>query len=95
MSFEWDLRKAAANARKHGVRFEDAAIVFFDPLARIFADPDHSEDEHREFIVGYDRMHRLLIVSFTERRDTVRIVSARRATRQEAQSHEAHLKETR
>lgn len=92
MQFEWDPRKADANARKHGVTFSDAIPVFADPLARIFDDRDHSEDERRELIVGYDALQRLLIVSFTERGDNVRIISARRATTREAHAHETHLK---
>jgi uncharacterized DUF497 family protein len=51
--FEWDPAKAATNARKHGVEFEEALTVFMDPLARIHEDPDHSEGESREIIVGY------------------------------------------
>jgi len=57
--------------------------VFGDPLTRIFDDPDHSSDELRELIVGHATRQRLLIVSFVERGDRVRIFSARRATRRE------------
>jgi uncharacterized protein len=92
MQFEWDQRKAAANIRKHGVAFTDAIAVFSDPLARIFPDPDHSEAEERELMVGYDSTARLLYVSFVERRGNVRIISARRATAREASTHEKHLK---
>lgn len=92
MQFEWDQRKAATNLRKHGVAFTDAIGVFSDPLARIFPDPDHSEDEPRELIVGYDGLGRLLFVSFVERQDNVRIISARRATTTEARAHEKYLK---
>jgi uncharacterized protein len=92
MQFEWDQRKAATNLRKHGVAFTDAIAVFSDPLARIFPDPDHSEAEERELIVGHDSAARLLYVSFVERRDNVRIISARRATSREVSTHEKHLK---
>ena len=92
MQFEWDQRKASSNVRKHGVAFEDAIAVFFDPLARIFSDPDHSEGEERELIVGYDSIDRLLLISFVERRGNVRIVSARRATSNEVKNHEKHIK---
>lgn len=92
MQFEWDQRKATANRRKHGVAFTDAIAVFSDPLARIFSDPDHSELEERELIVGYDSTARLLYVSFVERRGNVRIISARRSTAQEASTHEKYLK---
>jgi uncharacterized DUF497 family protein len=92
MQFEWDQRKAAANLRKHGVAFIDAIAVFSDPLACIFPDPDHSEDEQRELIVGYDGIARLLFVSFIERNGNIRIISARRATTTEARTHEKYLK---
>ena len=92
MQFEWDRRKAATNFRKHRVAFDDAVSVFADPLARIFADPDHSDAEARELIVGYDASSRLILVSFTERNGNVRIISARRATARETRTHETHLK---
>lgn len=95
MQFEWDSRKAATNLNKHGVSFADATSVFSDPLARIFDDPDHSTREERELIVGYDLADRLLIVSFAERGDNVRIISARRATAREIHVHEKHIKQTR
>jgi uncharacterized protein len=53
VTFEWDLRKAAENRRKHGVSFEHALPVFGDSLARIFDDPEHSEAEPRELIIGH------------------------------------------
>jgi hypothetical protein len=95
VQFEWDRSKAALNRRKHGIAFTDAATVFVDPLARIFTDPDHSEVEQRELIVGYDRTQRLLIVSFAERGDNVRIISARRATTREIHAYEKRLKPSR
>mgnify|MGYP000411196215 CR=1 FL=1 len=88
MQFEWDQRKAAANQRKHGVRFKDAISVFLDARARIFPDPDHSETEDRELIVGYDSAARLLYISFVERHGNVRIIRARRATMREVLAHE-------
>lgn len=90
--FEWDPRKDAANLEKHGIGFSEATAVFGDPLARIFADEDHSADERREIIVGRSRAKRLLLVCFTEREDgRVRIVSARRATRREQHDYEDHV----
>lgn len=86
--FEWDSRKAAQNARKHGVSFAEALTVFSDPQARIFDDPDHSADERREIMVGYSRRPRLLVVGFTERSGRVRIITARRASRAETTRHE-------
>ena len=74
--FSWDRRKAATNVTKHGVTFEEAASAFSDPTAAIFDDDRHSEDEHREIIIGHSEGNRLLIVSFTERNDIIRIISA-------------------
>ncbi|HKR63709.1 MAG TPA: BrnT family toxin [Thermoanaerobaculia bacterium] len=78
MQFSWDPAKARANQRKHGVSFEEAATVFIaDPLARIHDDPDHSVDELREIIIGVSAAGRLLLISFIEHAETVRIISAR------------------
>ena len=88
MEFEWDDGKATANQRKHGVTFAEAASVFADPLAAIFADPDHSEDEVRELLIGHSERNRLLIVSFTERGEYIRIISARVASAGERRRHE-------
>ena len=88
MKFEWDPRKAAANVRKHGVSFVDAITVFADPLAKIHDDPDHSEAEAREIIVGHASAGLLLLVSFQERDDSVRIISARQATNRERHEYE-------
>lgn len=88
--FSWDRRKAATNVAKHGVTFEEAASTFRDPTAAIFDDDRHSEDEHREIIIGHSEGHRLLIVSFTERNDIIRIISARKATRREQNDYEQH-----
>ena len=90
--FEWDGAKAAANLRKHGVAFEEAVTVFADPLASIHDDPDHAEAEGRELIVGSSATGRLLIVSFTDLADSVRIISARRLTRRERRDYEERKK---
>ena len=68
-------------------------MVFADPLARIFDDPDHSADESREIIVGHSMEQRLLIISFTERGGRVRIISARTATRRERHDYEQGIGE--
>ncbi len=91
MEFEWDDAKAEANLRKHGVSFPEAATAFADPLAAIFDDPDHSEDETREILVGYSDRNRLLIVSFTERGENLRIISARVASPGERRRHEENF----
>ncbi|MGH9892916.1 MAG: BrnT family toxin [bacterium] len=90
--FEWDSEKAASNLAKHCVSFEEALTVFADPLAAIHDDPDHSEDEERELIVGHSTAARLLIVSFTELPNSVRIISAREVTRRERRDYEASTK---
>jgi uncharacterized protein len=86
--FEWDRRKAATNLRRHGVSFEEAVTVFANQLARIFDDEDHTVDEHRELIVGHSARDRLLVVSFAAREGAVRIISARKATRNERKEYE-------
>ena len=89
MRFEWDPVKAASNRAKHRVSFDEAVTVFRDPLARIVDDPDHSIEERREIAIGHSMLNRLLFVFFTERAvGTVRIVSARPATRRERKEYE-------
>jgi uncharacterized DUF497 family protein len=89
--FEWDPAKARRNLSKHGVGFDEAAAVFADPLARIFADSDHSSREHREIIIGHTGLGRLLVVSFFARGESIRIISARRATRRERRDYEENV----
>lgn len=89
MKFEWDSNKAAANERKHkGVSFQEAASVFGDPLTVSFPDPDSSEGEYRFLAFGVSRSNRLLVVSYTERPGSIRIISAREATRPERRIYE-------
>ena len=88
MRFEWDENKATINLSKHSVSFEEAKTVFDDPLCIDFYDPDHSEDEERYLIVGESNQERLLIVSYTERGDSVRLISAREVTRTEREAYE-------
>jgi uncharacterized DUF497 family protein len=89
--FVWDPAKAANNQAKHSVTFEEAQTVFDNPLAVIFADEAHSTDEVREMIVGHSTAGKLLIVIFTEREEgTIRLISARSATKQERQDYEEH-----
>ncbi len=86
--FEWDEGKAAANLRKHRVSFGEAASVFADPLAYTFDDPGHSAGEHRLLTFGLSQLGRLPAVAHAERGRTIRIISARRATRHERGSYE-------
>ena len=86
--FEWNVRKAEENLKKHGVSFKEALTVFADPLANIFDDPDHSDRERRELIIGHSSTQRLVIVSFTERGQRTRIIGARLATPRERREYE-------
>lgn len=88
MEFEWDEQKAESNLAKHKVSFDEAKTVFTDPLYLDFYDPDHSDDEDRYIIVGESEQQRLLIVSYTERGQKVRLISAREATRKEKEAYE-------
>ena len=88
MNFAWDETKAQANAAKHGVTFEEAKTVFDDPLFVDFYDANHSEDEARYLIVGRSSANRVLIVSYTERRNETRLISARETTRRERRDYE-------
>jgi uncharacterized DUF497 family protein len=88
LEFEWDSKKASANRKKHGVTFEEATTVFGDPLAAIFDDEGHSIGELREIIIGHSDQDRLLLVSFMERGETIRIISARCATKRERHDYE-------
>lgn len=88
MRFEWDRDKARRNLRKHGVSFDEAVTVFYEPLSATFGDPDHSVGEQKFITIGYSLHGRLLVVSHTERRNTTRIISARRATVLERRRHE-------
>lgn len=83
LTFTWDPAKAETNRRKHGITFEEAATVFLDPIARIYEDPDHSQDEPRFLLVGVSAKLRTLVVVHVERGAELRIISARAATRTE------------
>ncbi len=88
MKFEWDRDKEKQNIKKHAISFDEAATVFYDPLSATFADPDHSIGENRFITVGYSSQGRLFVVSHTERRDAIRIISARPATVSERKKNE-------
>jgi uncharacterized DUF497 family protein len=87
MQFEWDDNKAKRNERKHRVSFSEAMTSFYDPRQVAFYDVDHSNDEDRELLLGHSSQGRLLLVSYTLRGNTIRIISARRATRQEEKDY--------
>lgn len=89
LRFTWDETKNRANTRKHGVTFEEATSSFSDEYAREFYDPDHSEDEDRFLLLGLSARLRVLVVShcFRESETLIRIISARKADKQEHQDY--------
>jgi uncharacterized DUF497 family protein len=87
-TFEWDPTKAETNLRKHGVAFGEASTVFGDPLSVLMLDPDHSVGEKRYILLGMSNRRSLLVVAFAERPPRTRIISARRAIRQERRKYE-------
>ena len=88
VKFTWDPKKAEQNLKAHGVDVREAATVFDDPLSITFPDVDHSVGERRFLIIGMSALNRILVVSHTEDNDTIRIISARTATRPERRFYE-------
>ena len=88
MQFECDLEKAKHNVKKHGISFEEAVTVFYDPLSATFDDPDHSVGEYRFVTIGLSSRDRLLVVTHAERGEVLRIINARLATTHERRRHE-------
>jgi uncharacterized DUF497 family protein len=86
--FEWDPVKAKKNVQKHGVSFDEAVTVFYDPLSATFDDPDYSIGEHRGITIGLFSHARLVVVSHAERGGNLRIINARPITAQERKRHE-------
>lgn len=93
MNFEWNAHKAASNHKKHGVSFEEAESVFFDEYARQFFDEAHSDEEDRFIMLGVSNRSRILVVCHCERGkdETIRIISARKATVNERSYYEGPL----
>ncbi len=87
--FEWDAKKAVANAAKHGVTFEEAKSVFYDEYALIIPDPDHSAIEERFVMMGQSANTGVLVVVHCYRAEgsSIRMISARRAGTKEQQSY--------
>ena len=83
----WDPEKAAINLAKHGVRFSDAELVLYDPLA-VTVEDEAAEGEQRLVTIGMDAAGRVLVVLYTFRADDVRLISARQATRRERRVYE-------
>jgi uncharacterized DUF497 family protein len=88
MKFEWDLQKALANETKHGVSFIEASEIFGDDYSSTVPDPDHSRDEARYLTFGISKAGRFLAVSYTERGDRIRLISARTMTARERRAYE-------
>ena len=88
MRIAWDPVKARENLAKHGISFEEAATAFEDPLSAIGPDPDHSCDEERFVAFAISPVGHLLAIAYTERNDTIRIISARRVTPSERRIYE-------
>jgi len=88
MEFEWDKEKAESNIQRHEVSFHEASTVFGDTLAITFHDPDHSSDETRYITFGLSMFNHLMVVSHTERRGRMRIISARLMTKKERKIYE-------
>jgi len=88
VQFEWNPEKASANEAAHGVSFLDASEVFDDDHSSTVPDPDHSEDENRYLIFGSSKGGKYLVVSYTEREDRIRLISARTMTPRERKAYE-------
>lgn len=93
IKFEWDENKNRINQKKHGISFEEAASVFYDEFAILFDDPDHSKEEERFLIIGSIRQEKICIVShcYRENKQTIRLISARQATRKEREIYLENL----
>lgn len=90
--FEWDPNKAKANLKIHGVAFDEAGSAFRDALSLTIYDPLHSEEEDRFVLLGNSRKDRLLVVVHTVRGDSIRLISARKASKKERKQYEANAK---
>jgi len=88
LNFEWDDEKAKANLKKHGISFDEATTVFIDPFSITRYDPDHSVDEQRYIDIGSSDKDRVLVVVYTERGASIRIISCRKATPSERRFYE-------
>lgn len=88
LTFTWDEKKARSNKRKHGVSFEEAMTIFGDKKELMISDPDHSDEEERFLSIGMSDRKRLLLVSYTEQNERIRLISARVTTRTEQREYE-------
>jgi len=88
VQFEWDAAKARENEAKHGVSFMEASEIFGDDHSSVMADPDHAAGENRYLIFGATRTGKYLVVSYTERGERIRLISARPMTPRERRAYE-------
>ena len=89
--FERDFKKAKINLEKHGISFEEASTAFKDPLSLTIDDPFHSSDEERFILIGMSYNNKMLVIVHTEIRDNIRIISARKATKEERNNYETNV----
>ena len=89
MEFEWDPDKERTNIERHGVDFTEAATAFGDPLEVTISDPNHSVGEFRFLSLGHSSLDRVLVVSYTEREERIRMISARTASPRERRQYES------
>src|SRR3972149_3028555 len=92
LSFEWDSTKAKKNIKIHGVSFDETSTAFKDTLSLTIYDPLHSDEEDRLILIGNSYKNRLLVIVHTERGDKIRIISARKATKNERKQYEENAK---
>jgi len=88
LRFEWNRKKALLNIRKHGIKFEEASTIFGDTLSLTIPDPHHSLGKDRFVTTGMSARGRTLVVMHTDRHDVIRIISARKATKNERKQYE-------
>ena len=88
--FEWDPKKAIINLERHGISIDEACTAFRDPLSLTIDDPLHTEDENRFILMGLSHKKRMLVVVHTERGNKIRIICARKMTKQERKYHESN-----
>ena len=92
MNFEWDEDKAEANLKKHKISFEEAKTVFADPFAITIVDPKNSIDENRYIDIGASAGGKVIVVSYTERERQIRLISCRKAAKNERKIYEEREK---
>ena len=88
LQFEWDEEKATTNLRKHGVGFEESITVFGDPETLTIFDEEHSDQEDRYIDIGRSASGRVIVVVYTERVESIRVISCRKATPAERRQYE-------